>query len=96
MSRALLDLERFQSLSEAMACAAEAQEWAELARTELERSTLLATLPNDLAAKLPTAEHAQCRAILDRCQLLNQQTQKLVDERQKALRILLREPDPVS
>lgn len=47
MSRALLDLERFQSLSEAMASAAEAQEWDELARTELERSTLLATLPKD-------------------------------------------------
>ena len=96
MSRVLLDLERFQSLSEAMACAAEAQEWAELARTELERSSLLATLPNDLSAKLPAAELAQGRVILERCQLLNQQTQKLVDERQKALRILLREPDPVS
>ena len=96
MSRVLLDLERFQSLSEAMACAAEAQEWAELARTELERSTLLATLPNDLSAKLPAAELAQGRVILERCQLLNQHTEKLVNERQKALRILLREPDPVS
>ena len=96
MSRSLLALESFLALSEALFVAADAQEWEDLARIVSERSALSDLLPADLAAKLPTSELAQGRAIIERCQQLDIQTRSLVEERQKALRILLREPDPVT
>ena len=96
MSRVLLALESFLALSESMATAANAQEWEDLARIGSERSALSDLLPVDLAAKLPPSEFAQGRMILERCQQLDAQTRSLVEERQKALRILLREPNPVT
>ena len=96
MSQSLLALESFLALSEAMAGAAEAQEWEDLARIGGERATLLAQLPADLDVQLPPAEQAQARLIIERCQQLDERTCQLVEERQKALRILLREPKPVT
>jgi hypothetical protein len=96
MSQSLLALESFLALSEAMAGAAEAQEWEELVRVGEERGTLLAHLPADLDVQLPAAEQAQARLIIERCQQLDERTCLLVEERQKALRILLREPKPVT
>lgn len=96
MSLVLLALENFQSLTEAMASAAEAQDWEQLARIGEERTALSDTLPLDLAAKLPPSELALGRVILRRCQHLDAQTRSLVEERQKALRVLLREPTPVN
>lgn len=96
MSWALLTLESFQALTAMMLSAAEAQEWEELARFSEERTALATTLPSDLAAKLPPSELAQGRIILELCQQLDIQIRLLVEERQKALRILLRIPNPVT
>ena len=96
MSRALLVLERFQTLSEAMTEAAKAHEWDDLARLSDERRACSETLPANLAASLPAAEQAQGRKIIERCQQLDAQVRLLVEERQKALRILLREPAPLT
>lgn len=96
MSLVLLTLESFQSLTEAMASAAEAQEWEDLARISAERTALSDTLPLDLAAKLPPSELALGRVILKRCQHLNEKTRSLVEERQNAVRVLLRKPKPLS
>ena len=93
MSLMLLTLESFQSLTEAMASAAEAQEWEDISRIGAERTALSVTLPFNLAAKLPPSELALGRMILKRCQHLDAQTQSIVEERQKALRVLLREPN---
>ncbi len=96
MSQALLALERFLALSEAMASAAEAQEWEDLVRLGEERGALALNLPTDLSAQLPPAGQAHGRTIIERCQQLDAQTQSLVEDRQKALRILLREPNSVT
>ena len=96
MSQALLALESFQALSETMASAAEAEEWEELARVGGERAALFDALPSDLATKLPPSETTRGQMILERCQQLDAQTRSRVEERQKALRILLREPNPVT
>lgn len=96
MSRALLALERFLALSEAIAEAAKAQQWEDLARLSDERGACIETLPANLAVSLPAAEQAQGRMILEQCQLLDADTRSLVEERQKSLRILLREPAPLT
>ena len=96
MSKALLDLKKLLSLTEAMARAAEDQDWEELTRIGNERSLLTTTLPANLSAKLTSSEHVQGREILERCQSLDNQTYAQIGERQHALRILLREPDPVT
>lgn len=96
MSRTLRALENFLALSEVMAGAAKAQEWEDLVRVGEERGTLLAQLPPDLDVQLPPAEQAQARMIIERCQQLDEQTCRFVEERQKAIRILLREPKSVT
>ncbi len=96
MSQALLGLEKFQALSEAMASAAEAQEWDDLLRIGAERDALSKNLPADLAARLPVAEQSSARRIIEHCQQLDVQVQTLTEERQKALRVLLRIPNPLT
>ena len=95
MSQALLALEDFLALSEAMAKAAETQEWEDLARLGEKRNLLSDQLPTSLAASLLLPELARGRTIIERCQQLDAQTRSLANEQQKALRILLREPTPV-
>jgi len=95
MSRALVALEAFLILSEAMAKAAETQEWDDIARLGEERNLLSDQFPTALFASLLPPEQARGRMIIERSQQLDTQTRSLVDERQKALRILLREPEPV-
>ena len=95
MSGSLNALEVFLTLSQEMTKAAEGQEWEELAKLGAERKRLSDQLPADLGASLPPQEQARGRAIIERCQQLDTQIYSLVDERQKALRILLREPAPV-
>ncbi|WP_301102924.1 flagellar protein FliT [Propionivibrio sp.] len=94
MSQNLRVLENFLALSEAMARAAAAQEWDSLARADEERGTLADKLPDDLGAQLPPSEQGQARTLIERCQHLDAQTRTLVEERQKSLRILLRETSP--
>ena len=94
MSRTLDSLESFLKLSEAMAGAAGAQEWETLIEIGDERGTLADQLPADLGATLLPAEQAHARTIIERCQQLDTQTCSLVEERQNALRVLLREPEP--
>jgi len=96
MSRTLFALESFLALSEAMAGAAEAQEWDDLVRVGEERGTLLTQLPPDLEVQLSPAEQAQARKIIERCQQLDEQTCLLVEERQKAISVLLQEPFSVN
>lgn len=96
MSRALLVLENFLALSEAMAKAAMAQEWDSLVQVGEQRGTLLDTLPADLSSQLPPAEQIQARSIIERCQHLDSQIRLLVEERQNAVRVLLHDPKPVS
>lgn len=96
MSQALLALENFLRLSEAMASAAEEQEWEVLVRVGEERITLLDKLPADFSTQLPPAEQFQVRSIIERCQHLDAQVRSLVEERQDAVRVLLREPKPIS
>lgn len=95
MSQTLLALESFLALSEAMLGAARAQEWDNLGQFGEQRGQLADKFSPDLAARLPHAEQARGRAIIERCLQLDAQTYALVDERQTALRILLREPAPV-
>ena len=92
MSRALLALENFLALSEAMAKAADEQAWDALARLGDERSVLGKDLPDDLTKAIPLAEFEPVRSILERCRQLDAHTRALIDERQKDLRVLLREP----
>lgn len=96
MSRILLELEKFLALSEAMANAAEAQEWESLVRFGKQRDLLSDKLPSNLGAQLPPTEQLQAGTIIERCQHLDGQIRTLVDERQKTLRVLLREPKPVT
>ena len=92
MSALLSALERLLALSEAMAAAAEAQEWERLFGLGEEHSACAAALPAALAAQLPDSEKAAARTIIERNQGLDQRTHQLVEERQQALRVLLREP----
>ncbi len=96
MSRALLALESFLAFSEAMACAAEEQEWETLVRLGEERGKLFDGLPVDLGATLPPEVQAHARSIIDRCQLLDAQTCSCVEARRKAIGVLLQEPLPVN
>lgn len=99
MSRALAALEGFLALSEAMASAAEAQEWEDLVLLGEKRGALSdnpASLPADLGAQLLLAEQARGRMIIQRCQQLDSQTRALVKNRQEALGVLLREPKSVT
>ena len=95
MSRTLLALESFLELSEAMAGAAVAQEWESLVAIGEQRGVLANQLPADLGATLPAAEQAHARTIIEHCQQLDTQIRSLVEERQNALRVLLREPESV-
>lgn len=90
MSRTLLALEKFLTLTETMSSAAKAQEWDALARMGEERSTLLQSLPTDLGANLSTTEQVLARTIVERCKRLDAQTCSLAEERQKAIGSLLR------
>lgn len=96
MSRALAALEGFLTLSESINRAAEAQEWEDLARLGEERGFLLADLPADLEAHLSPTEHERARSIMERCKLLDDETCTRVEDRQKLLRILLRDPKTVN
>ena len=91
MSQVLIELERFLELSEAMASAAEEQEWESLVSIGEDRGQLLLRLPADFALTLPPVEHASARVIMERCQKLDDKTCSLMGERQKDLRVLLRE-----
>ncbi len=92
MSALLSALERLLALSETMANTAEAQEWERLVRLGEERSAFAATLPADLAARLPDSEKAAARTVIERNQAIDERTRLLVEERQEPLRVLLREP----
>ncbi len=92
MSRILIALESFLALSEAMASAAEEQEWDTLVRLGEERGKLVNSLPADLGATLPPEEQVHARTIIERCQLLDSKTCSLVEECQKAISVLLQEP----
>ena len=95
MSLALSLLESFLDISEAMSKAAETQEWDELVRLGEERNLLADQFPTSLAANLLVPEQARGRTIIERCQQLDTQTRSLVNDQQKALGILLREPASV-
>ena len=96
MSAALHALENFVALTEAMAGAAEAQEWEDLVRIGAERDTIAKDLFANRAAGWPAGEQAAARALLERCQQLDIQILTLTEERQKALRVLLRVPTPLT
>jgi len=96
MSRALTALERFLSLTEEISRAAEAQEWDDLARLGEERGLVLADLPADLEAHLSSTEYQRARTIMERCKQLDDDTCARVEDRQKLLRVLLREPQAVN
>lgn len=99
MSQALAALDSFLALSEAMASAAEAQEWDDLVRLGEERGAFSdnpLNLPANLGAQLLVTEQARGRMIIRRCQQLDLQTRALVENRQQALRVLLREPKSVT
>ena len=95
MSRALLALESFLALSEAMAKAAEDQEWEDLVRVGEERGTLLDSLPENFAVHLPPPEQTHARSMIERCQQLDAQTCALVEERKKSIGTLLRGLSPL-
>ena len=95
MSKELLELENFLLLAEAMLGAAQAQEWESLGQFGEQRRLLSDQFSPVLAARLPRSEQARGRAIIERCLQLDETIRALVDERQTALRILLREPAPV-
>ncbi len=92
MSLLFAELERLLALSEAMAGAAEAQDWETLARLGEERAVLGDALPQDLSHHLLPRERSAARTIIERYQALELRTRSLVEERQASLRILLREP----
>lgn len=92
MSRTLLALESFLALSEAMACAAEEQEWETLVRLGEERGKLVNGLPAELGSTLPPEVQAHARSIIERCQQLDAQTCSCVEARRKAIAVLLQEP----
>jgi len=94
MSRGLVALESYLVLSSAMLEAAQAQEWDELVRVGGERSVLFETLSPRLTGDLPSTEQAAARSIIERCQALDAQILALSEERQKALRVLLRVTAP--
>lgn len=94
MSRGLDALERYRALSTTMLAAAQAQEWDELVRVGGERGVLFETLSPRLSGDLPSTEQAAARKILERCQSLDAQIRALTEERQKALRVLLRVAQP--
>lgn len=96
MSQALLALESFLSLTETISRAVEAQEWDDLERLGEERAQVLATLPDDLEAHLSPTEYPRAQTIMTRCQQLDDETCARVNERQKLLRVLLREPQSVN
>ena len=94
MSRLLLALEKFLTLSEAMAAAAEDQEWDDFAQICVARNAHSDDLPTDLGTQLAPAEQARGLTIIERCQQLDAKTKTLVEDRQKSLRVLLRESSP--
>ena len=77
-----------------MAGAAVAQKWESLVEIGEQRGALANQLPADLGATLHPAEQTRARTIIEHCQQLDTQTRSLVEERQNALKVLLREPDP--
>ena len=91
MSLALTKLESLLTLSEAMHSSATDQDWDALAQIGEQQNALREQLPGDLGVRLSPLEQARGRAILERCQQLDGQIRTLVEERQKALRVLLRE-----
>ena len=96
MSKALLTLQSFLALSEAMASAAAAQEWEEFVRLSEQRNALSPELPATLGVSLSTDELNQGKMIIERCMQLDAQTRGLVEDRKQALGILLREPSPTA
>jgi hypothetical protein len=91
MNPLLASLEQLLALSEKMAGAAGEEDWESLVRLGEERSALVATLPGNFDSRLAAGEKAQARALIERHQTLDATTRGLVEERQKALRVLLRE-----
>lgn len=96
MSQALRSLERFLELSEAMALAADEQEWEELVELGERRKAISDLWSADQSAQLLPSEQARGRTIMERCQRLDSQVFRLVKERQEALRVLLRETQPAT
>ena len=96
MSLALTKLESLLNLSEAMLCSATDQDWDALTQFGEQQDALREQLPSDLSVRLSPLERARGRTILERCLQLDEQVRTLVAERQKALRVLLREPDSVT
>jgi len=96
MSRTLLALRNFLALSESMAKAAGDQAWESLERLGEERAMLLNDLPADLDAHLLPAEQADARTIIERCQVLDEQTRSLAQARQNEISTLLRGLTPVT
>jgi hypothetical protein len=91
MSALLASLEQLLALSEKMAAAAGEEEWENLVRLGEERGALVAALPGNIDSHLAAGEKARARAIIERHQQFDANTRELVEERQKALRVLLRE-----
>ncbi|MEO8411483.1 MAG: hypothetical protein ABI478_13025 [Propionivibrio sp.] len=89
---ALARLERFLALTRAINTAVEDQEWDETARLDAERAAQLGRLPIDLAARVGADEAARARAIIEKCLQLDARTRVRAEERQKSIRVLLREP----
>ena len=85
-------LERLLALSEAMLAAGEAGEWERLAALGEERKAIVDSLPADLNGTLFGPEKVRARTIIERHQVLDAKTRALIEERQQALRVLLREP----
>ena len=92
MNSTLLALERFLTLSEDMSKAAVEQDWEGLVRTEKERGEIFKHLPDNLPARLPQADQARARTIIERCLGLDAQVHSIAADRNKSLRVLLREP----
>ena len=89
---ALARLERFLTLTRAINTAVEDQDWDETARLDAERAVQLGSLPVDLAARVDTVEAARARAIIEECLELDARTRGRAEDRQKSIRVLLREP----
>ncbi len=92
MSHALSFLEALAETSESMAKAAAMQEWERLVQLQKERTALIDTMPDNLAAHLLPGERTRAAELIETCRRIDTQILALVGERQTELRILLREP----
>ena len=90
MTSSLPPLEHLLALSEAMANAAAAGDWATLASREAERRALADGLPATLTASLSPSAHARSRSLIESCLRCDASVRPLVEARLGELRVVLR------